>query len=91
MHSFSDVREKLLQTRYITQSVVLCHDVTTGKHQWFPHGMPLPIGHMLSSPTGKASHQHRAQSDSYLPAEIILARIWMEFYIIELPNPLKSV
>ena len=31
MCSFSDVSEKLLQTRYTTQSVV-CHDVTTGKH-----------------------------------------------------------
>ena len=28
---------------------------TTGKHPWFPHGMPLPIGHMLTPPTGKAN------------------------------------
>ena len=46
-------------------------NVTTGKHQWFPHGMPLSIGYMLTP--------------------LILDRIWVEFRIVELPNPLKSV
>ena len=71
MHSFSDGREKLLQTRYITQSVVCAM-------MW-----------QLAKQT--ASHQQRVQPDSYSPAGIVLARIWMEFSIIELPNPLKSV
>ena len=73
----------------------MCHDVTTGKHPWFPlptgHMLSPPTGHMLSPPTGKqtASHQQRAQSDSYFLAGIILARIWMEFRFTELPNPLN--
>ena len=50
MHSFSDVREKLLQIRYITQSVV-----ATDKHPWFPHGMLPTYLHLLSPPTGKAN------------------------------------
>ena len=33
----------------------------------------------------------RGIPDSYFTAGIILARIWMEFSMIELPNPLKSV
>ena len=39
----------------------------------------------------KQHHTNRAQSDIYFPEGIILARIWVEFSIIELPNPLKSV
>ena len=38
-----------------------------------------------------ASHQQRVQPDSYFLAGIVLARIWIEFSIIELPNTLKSV
>ena len=38
-----------------------------------------------------ASHQQRVQPDSYFPAGIILARIWVEFSMIKLPNPLKYV
>ena len=68
--------------------------MTAGKHTWFPHDMPLPIGHMLSPPTGKAQTafpQQRVQPDSYFPTGIKLTRIWMEFTIIKLPNPFKSV
>ena len=39
----------------------------------------------------KASHQQRVQPDSYILEGIVLARIWMELSIIELPIPLKSV
>ena len=55
------------------------------------HGMPLPIEHTLAPPTGKAN--------SLTPTEGALScgdytgwdGLWMEFSIIELPNPLKSV
>ena len=89
MHSFNHVCENLLQTRYITQSVVYAMMWQVAS----THGMPQPIGHICHHPPAKqtASHQQRGQLDSYFPAEIILARIWMEFSIIELLNPLKSV
>ena len=46
--------------------------------------------------THRQSKQHptkreRMPSDSYFPAGIILARILVEFSMIELSNPLKSV
>ena len=56
-------------------------------------GMCLPIGHMLTPHTGKANIMtpQRVQPDSSFPTGIILARIWVEFSMIELPNPLKPV
>ena len=35
--------------------MTIFHDVITGKHPWLPHGIPLPISHMLTPPTGKAN------------------------------------
>ena len=54
MHSFSEW-ERNSYRRIYNPICSLCHDVTIGKHPWFPHGMPLPIGHMLTPPTGKAN------------------------------------
>ena len=92
MDSFSDVCEKLLQTRYITQSVVCA----MMKQMASTHGSPMVCPYLLAicchHPLAKqiASHQQRAQPDSYFPSGVILARIWMEFSVSELPNTLKS-
>ena len=50
--------------------------------------MDPPIGHMLTPPTGKTNSipPTEGATDSYFLAGIILARIWVEFSMIELPN-----
>ena len=55
MHSFSNVREKLLQTKYIIQSVVCAMMWQLASTHGSPHGMSLPIGLMLSPATSKAN------------------------------------
>ena len=92
MHSFSEW-EKLLQTRYTTQSVVCAMMWQLASIHGSPRLCPYLLAICWHHPPAKqtASHQQRAHPDSYFPAGIILARIYVEFSIIELPNPLKSV
>ena len=89
MHSFSEW-EKLLRTRYTTQSVVCVMIWQLASIHRSPHGMPLSIGHMLTPAMQTASHQQRVQPDSCFLAGIILARILMEFSIIEWVSLLNS-
>ena len=96
MQSFSDVSKKLLQTKYVgiyNPICSVCHDVTTDKHRQSPLVCPYLLAICCHHPPAKHTtlHQQRAQPDSYFPPEIILARIWMEFSTVELPNPLKYV
>ena len=80
IHSFSEW-EKLLGTRYTTRSAVCA--------MMYPYLLAMCWHHPLVKQ--RASHQQRAQPDSYFLARIILARIRVEFSIIELCNPLKYV
>ena len=77
MHSFSEW-EKLLQTRYTctTQSVVCAIMWQLARPMGFPYLLAICWHHPLAKQT--ASHHHMAQPDSYFPAWIILARIWVE-------------
>ena len=92
MPSFSEW-EKLLQARYTTQSVVcaMMWQLASihGSSMVCPYLLVICWHHPLAKQT--ASHPQRAQPDSYFPAGVILATIWVEFSMIELPNPLKSV
>ena len=59
---------------------------------WLGNGFPMICPYLLAicwhHPAAKqtASHQQRAHPGSYFLAGIVLARIWVEFSIIELPN-----
>ena len=47
--------ERETHTDQINNSICnLCHGMTTGKHPWFPNGMPIPVAHMLTPSTSKA-------------------------------------
>ena len=76
MNSFSDVSEKLLKTRYTTQSVVCVMMWQLVSTQGSPMVCPyfLVIGWRHPPTKQTASHQQRAQPVSYFPAGIILAR-----------------